>query len=284
MPRLSQAVHCFRKAAPGLLPSGYASRVNTRGKVLAVVFYGGLLLVLASVLFVILSKIAPHAISIRIGHNTEGYLAALVAGAWIQYVRPRLTGHRLEWPVVAVVAVVLIAIGVALIATDLPSRFRTLNEAFLALGLLLPYLQLRRPLPRALPAAIAIVLFVGVVIFEQTATVTDAAETFGILILAPIGFDLVDRGILEPAARTSPRVRWSWYAALVVVPIVLSVLEYQVGVSGVFGTAVRYGVRVTEAFVCLLLLELYFAVGLGWTGRRVTAAHRAGSAATVTQG
>ena len=52
------------------------------------------------------------------------------------------------------------------------------------------------------------------------------------------------------------------------VPIVLSVLEYQVGVDGVAGVAVRYGVRVTEAFVCLLLVEVYLAVLLGRTGRR----------------
>jgi hypothetical protein len=106
-----------------------------------------------------------------------------------------------------------------------------------------------------------------VVAFESTAAVTDLAETFGILILAPVAFDLVDRGLLDPAARTSTRSRWLWYAALVAVPIVLSVLEYQVGVDGVAGDAVRYGVRVTEAFICLLLVELYLAVGLGRTGR-----------------
>ena len=52
------------------------------------------------------------------------------------------------------------------------------------------------------------------------------------------------------------------------VPITLSVLEYRVGVDGVLGAAVRYGVRVTEAFICLLLVELYFAVLLGRTGRQ----------------
>jgi hypothetical protein len=28
----------------------------------------------------------------------------------------------------------------------------------------------------------------------------------------------------------------------------------------------RYGVRIAEAFLCMLLVELYFAVGLGRTG------------------
>ena len=239
-----------------------------RGKrVLPVVFYGGLALVLASTLFQWLGKVAPDAVASRVGHNSEGYLAALAVVSWIQYVRPRLTGHRREWLVTAAVAALWLALGLALVASDLPSRWRTLNETCLALALLLPYLQLRRPLPRAVPAGIAVGLFVVVVAFESTAAVTDLAETFGILILAPVAFDLVDRGILDPTARTTPRTRWLWYATLVVVPIVLSVLEYRVGVDGVLGVAVRYGVRVTEAFVCLLLVELYLAVLLGRTGR-----------------
>lgn len=257
----------------------YARRMGTRGRVLAAVYYGALLLVLASVLFQLLGKVAPSTVSVRIGHNTEGYLAALALAAWIQFVRPRLTGGRAEWAVVAVVAVVSIAIGVLLIASDLPSRWRTLNETFLALGLLLPYLQLRRPVPRGLAAGLAIVLFLGVVAFESTAAVTDLAETFGLLILAPIGFDLVDRAILDDRATTSPRLRWGWYAALVVVPIVLSVLEYRVGVDGIVGTAVRYGVRITEAFVCMLLVQLYLAVALGRTGPRAAGADRAVPAA-----
>jgi hypothetical protein len=235
-------------------------------RLLPVVFYGGLLLVLASIVFQWLARIAPDGVSSRVGHNSEGYLAALVVAAWIQYVRPRLTGQRREWLVTGAVAAVSLAVGLLLIASDLPSRWRTLNETFLALALLLPYLQLRRPVPRLLAGGIAAGLFVVVVAFESTAAVTDLAETFGLLILAPIAFDLVDRGILDRAATTSPRSRWLWYGALVLVPVALSVLEYQVGVHGVLGVAIRYGVRVTEAFVGLLLVELYLAVGLGWTG------------------
>jgi hypothetical protein len=234
---------------------------------LPAVFYGGLALLLASILFQLLAEIAPAPLASRVGHNSEGYLAALAVAGWIQYARPRLTGHRREWPVTGLVAAASLTIGLLLLASDLPSRFRTLNETFLALALLLPYLQLRRPLPRLLAGGVATGFLAVVVAFESTAAVTDLAETFGILILLPVAFDLVDRGLLDPAARTSTRSRWLWYAALAVVPIALSVLEYQVGVDGVAGVAIRYGVRVTEAFICLLLVELYLAAGLGWTGR-----------------
>jgi hypothetical protein len=93
----------------------------------------------------------------------------------------------------------------------------------------------------------------------------------GILVLAPLALDVVDRGILDPAARTSTAARRGWYALLVLAPLAFSVLEYQVGVSGLAGEAVRYLVRITEAFVCLLLVELYFAVGLRRTGRTAPA-------------
>jgi hypothetical protein len=241
-------------------------------RILPVVYYGGLALVLASILLQLLAEVAPAPVASRVDHNSEGYLAALVVAGWIQYARPRLTGHRREWAVTGLVATVSLVAGLLLFASDLPSRFRTLNETFLALALLLPYLQLRRPLPRVLAAVLAVGPFAVVVAFESTASVTDLAETFGLLILAPIGLDLVDRGILDPEARTSSRARWLWYAVVVAVPVTLSVLEYRVGVDGVAGVAIRYGVRVNEAFICLLLVELYLAVGLGWTGRRAARA------------
>jgi hypothetical protein len=264
---------------PGIRPGHAATLGRVRGKrILPVVFYGGLALVLVSILVQWLGRIAPDPVAARVGHNSEGYLAALAVAGWIQYARPRLAGHRREWAGTAAVAAACLAIGLALLASDLPSRWRTLNETFLALALLVPYLQLRRPLPRALAGGIAAGLLAVVVAFESTAAVTDLAEAFGLLILAPVAFDLVDRGILDPGARTSTRTRWLWYGALVAVPVALSVLEYQIGVDGVPGVAVRYGVRVTEAFGCLLLVELYLAVFLGRTGRRDRAAEPAAAA------
>ena len=47
----------------------------------------------------------------------------------------------------------------------------------------------------------------------------------------------------------------------------MSVLEYKVEVGGLVGEFTRYGVRIHEAFIAMLLLSLYFAVALGRTGR-----------------
>lgn len=238
-----------------------------RTRALVVSFYVVVAAVLLGVLLQVFPAVLPDGLASRIGHNSEGYLLALVVAGWIQFARPRLAVSRREWSLTAVVAVVSLVVGLLLLASDLPSRFRTLNETFLALALLLPYLQLRRPLPRYLAGAIALVVAAVVVLFNRTAGVTDLAETLGILLLAPIAFDLVDRGILDPGARTSSWLRRAWYALLVAVPVSLSLLEYRIGVDGLAGEAVRYGVRVTEAFVCLLLVELFLAVLLGRRGR-----------------
>jgi hypothetical protein len=165
-----------------------------------------------------------------------------------------------------------LTVGALLLASDLPSRFRTLNETFLAAAFVIPYLQLRRPLPARMAVSISAVVLLIVVALNRTSAVTDLAETLGVLLLAPLAFDVVDRGILDPTAVVRSRARIAWYSLLVVAPVCFSLLQYQVGVDGVLGEAIRYSVRITEAFVCLLVVELYFAVGLGRRGRRVEVA------------
>jgi hypothetical protein len=88
------------------------------------------------------------------------------------------------------------------------------------------------------------------------------------IILGVVAFDVIDRGILDPAAKTSPVWRWAWYALLVIAPVIFSLAEYHwgAGSSGVIGTSVRFAVRITEAFIFALFVEVFFAVGLGRTG------------------
>jgi hypothetical protein len=233
---------------------------------LVVSFYSLLVVTILAILLQVLPVVLPEGLASRIGHNSEGLLLALIAALWIQYAGPRLEHHSRMWLLTLVAAIACLAAGVFLLLTDFPSRFRTLNETFLAAAILIPYLQLRRPLPRLLPLALSGGILVVVIAFNRTAVVTDLAETLGVLLLAPLALDVVDRGILDSEARTSPRRRGAWYVLLVAVPVCLSLLEYRIGVGGLAGEAVRYGVRITEAFVCVLLVELYFAVAWGRTG------------------
>jgi hypothetical protein len=242
------------------------------------VFYGASVVVVVGVLAQLFAEVMPDKVASRIGHNSEGIVLALLLALWIEFARPRLAGTSREWPVTLAVAAACVLSAVLLLQSDLPSRFRTLNETFLAAAVVIPYLQLRRPLPARLAVAASAGVLAAIVVGNRTAVVTDLAEALAVLVLVPIGFDLVDRGILDPQARTSPRLRLGWYAGLVVAPIAFSVLEYQIGFDGVIGEATRYAVRVAEAFIALLLVELYFTVGLGRVGRAESPAGRGGSA------
>jgi len=241
--------------------------VRNRSTTLTVLFYTSLTAVVAAVLLQALPLLLPEALAVRIGHNSEGLVLALLLAAWIQFARPRLAGDDRAGRWTALVAAACVVLAVALLLSDLPSRFRTLNETFLAAAILIPYLQWRRPLPYRLAVWLPLAVLAATVAFNRTAPVTNLAETLGVLLLAPIAFDLVDRAVLDERAHTSRPVRWAWYVLLVVAPVVFSVLQYGIGVDGLAGEAVRYAVRITEAFVALLLIELYFAVGHGRTGR-----------------
>jgi hypothetical protein len=242
-----------------------------RRTVLTVAFYAIVAAVLVGVLLQLFALLLPDALAARIGHNSEGLLLALIIASWIQFVRPRLAGTEREWVVTAAVAGLCLGLGLFLILTDLPSRFRTLNEPLLAAALLVPYVQLRRPLPRRLALWLAIAIFAVTVVFNRTALITDLAEMLAALILVPLALDVVDRGILDPEAETSRGVRYAWYAFLVAAPIVFSVLQYQVGFDGLFGEVLRYCVRIAEVFITLLLVELYASVM-----RHRAARHQAG--------
>ena len=230
-----------------------------RRTVLLVAFYAAVAAVLLGILTQVLPLFLPDAVAGRIGHNSEGLLLALILAAWIQFVRPRVAGTDREWLVTSLAAGLCLALGLFLILTDLPSRFRTLNEPLLAAALLLPYVQVRRPLPGRTALWLAMGVLAVTVVFNRTAIITDLAEMLAALILVPLALDVFDRGILDPESETSRPTRYGWYAFLVLAPIVFSVLEYQVGFDGLLGEALRYSVRIAEVFITLLLVELYAA-------------------------
>jgi hypothetical protein len=242
--------------------------MRTRIVAVSVIFYVAVLALLLGVLFKEWVNVVPKHLAGQIGHNTEGYLAALVVAAWIQFVRPRLVGKRAEWPITIIVALAFVGLTIAMLTTDWPSRFKTLNEGTLGAALVIPYVQLPRPFPRRAALWTAIAVFIVTAVTTKTVETTDMAETYVIVLFAVIGFDLIDRGILDPRAVTSAVKRWSWYAFLVLVPIVFSLLEYHwhAGTKGLYGGSVRFVVRVDESFIFALFVHAFFGVGLGRTG------------------
>jgi hypothetical protein len=246
--------------------------MRTRTIVISTLYYVGVLALLLGVLFKEWVNILPKHLAGQIGHNSEGYLIALVLAVWIQFVRPRLAGSRSEWPTTIVVALAFLGLTIAMLTTDWQSRFKTLNEGTLGIALLLPYVQLRRPLPRRVAMWAAIAVFVITAVTIKTVATIDMAETYGMVFLGIIGFDIIDRGILDRDAVTSVAKRWLWYASLILAPVVFAVIDhYNHGRStGVVGLPIRWLVRITEAFIFALFVEVFFAVGLGRTGARET--------------
>ena len=238
-----------------------------RRRVLSWLFYGGLLLLMAAILTTLLGRLLPAELARRIGFNSEGYTLAVVLAGWIQFVRPKLT-RATRWQVTLVAAACL-ALALALYTSALPSQFKTLNETFFALSLILPYVTLPRPLRRWPPMAsvgLLVAVLVGVASSPAQSPVVLLAETVAALILVPLAFDVVDRGILEPTARTVSGLRYCWYAVLVVVPLLVVLLGTEARSGGGFADVLEYLGRVHEAVIGILLVQLYFAVGLGRTG------------------
>jgi hypothetical protein len=248
--------------------------VIDRRRLFAILYYGGLALVLALILLQLLDDVVGKKMATHIGRNSEAYLAALVLSAWIQYARPRLTGTRAGWPAAILAGGLMLGIAVVLIQSDLPSRIRTLNEAFIALAVLIPYVHARRPVSRVLSYGLPGVVLLLVLAVGDRGVVRDLAETAIMLILIPIGLDLVDRGILQSDAVTSVPARWAWYAALVLIPIVFVALRKGAHVGGWAGNRMLYSQRGLEGYIATFFIEVYFAVFLGWVGRRLTPAHR----------
>lgn len=235
-------------------------------KALGLLFYGALVVVLVMILFKLLPAVLPDLVAGRISRNSEGILLVLILAAWIQGVRPRLRGTAREWPVTLAVGAASLAVGLLLFFTDPINQVKTLNETFLAAALLVPYVQLARPLPRWVPYAAAVVILVVVLVGNENATITLMAEALGALMMTTIALDVVDRGILDPLARTSVALRVAWYAFLLAGPVIFWQTDNGAGVDGGLGTFLVYAGRTTEVFLCLLALQLYLAVGLGRTG------------------
>ncbi len=249
-----------------------------RRKAVAVLYYGGLCLLLALIVTKSLPHLLPATVARHIGYDSEGYVLALLLPPWIEYVRPRLTGKPFGWAVTPAAAAASLSVGLLLYNShSIIGGVKTLNETFFALALLIPYVQLTRRLSGFAAVACAVGVLAGIVAAEYTplATITtNLAEGTVMLLLAPLAFDLADRVILQPDRPGPQRLRRAWWVLLAVAPLAFIVLVHvHLGVP--LHAAVRYATRAQEAFVGMLLLELYFAA----RGPRRTAAPTAGVAA-----
>jgi hypothetical protein len=207
-----------------------------------------------------LETVFPAELAKDIGEDSEALLLALVLAAWIELARPRLLQAAHAWALTTAAAAACLLLGsVMFFGHTLPRSVATFSEPMLALALLLPYLQLRRPLPRRLVAGVPLAALLLIVLAFDSLDAARASEALAWLVLVPIGLDVVDRRILEPSEHTSTVLRWSWYLLLITAPVVLSdVVRDTLG--GLPGQAVSYAIDVQEAWLGLLLLHLYAAL------------------------
>jgi hypothetical protein len=234
---------------------------------LTIAFYSALVALIVAIMFELLPSVTSDLIAGRIARNSEGIVLLLIIAAWIQFARPHLAKTTRQWPISLGVAVVCLALGLLLFFTDPNNRVKTLNETFLAASVLIPYMQLPRPIPRAVPLGISGAFLLLVLVGNTNPTITLMAEAMAALIMTPIALDIVDKGILDANATTVRAVRYAWYTFLVIGPLVFWATDNGATVSGWLGDVLTYAGRTTEVFLCLLILELYFAVGHGRIGR-----------------
>ncbi len=221
-------------------------------------FYGLLVLLVLSILTGVLKAVAPAGLAAHLSRNSEGYVMALVLAAWIEFVRPRMgRGPRMVEATVGA-AVACLAAGLFLVLGPLPSVVGTLNEGFFALAVLVCWVQLPRPVPKA-AWLLPVVAFLTAVLFASHPDVVSAAEYLAAYVIFPIGLDLVDPGILRPGVRTRRPLVLAWMGLLVVFVIVVHVLPGLRLMDGIEDVA-RFLSRITEALVAMFLTHLYLTL------------------------
>ncbi|UYM06543.1 hypothetical protein [Solicola gregarius] len=230
-----------------------------------VVFYVAVFALFALIVGKQLSTILPAGVASQIGHNSESLCFALLVCAMIQFLRPARLSAAQRWGVSAAIAVGCIAVGWLLVLSDLPSNVATLNEPIIAAGVLALYLQLERPL--RWPSAYAAAVLAFIVVLFDTELVLNQAESLVLILLAPIGLDVMDRMVLAGRAYDVPIRRHLWCAALVVFALAMMALApwAREDLSGALRLGIDYAHRAAEAYWGWLLVHLYFSY---WLGRR----------------
>lgn len=80
------------------------------------------------------------------------------------------------------------------------------------------------------------------ILANRTAVITQQAETLAFIALAPLAFDLGDRRSLDHGAPDRPGLRRLTWAALLIIPDLISVLRDR-AYEGLLGEGIRYSSR-----------------------------------------
>jgi hypothetical protein len=216
----------------------------------------------------LLPALLPTKLAAQVGNEGEAVMFAALMAATVQWVRPWASAKANPYLAVAPLALASVAFGIYLLYSDLPGRFATYSESFVAAGVLAFYVLVPRPFRQAIwltPIVLAII-----VLGYDTTFVIKQSEDLVMIMLAPITFDVVDRTILDPDAEERPRLRLAWCVSLVLAWLVFwqTADAMRPNISGPFENAVDYAHRANEAYWGLLIITLYFSYWLGkdWYG------------------
>jgi hypothetical protein len=232
-----------------------------------VAFYVAGTLILLVMVTKALTHVLPGVLAHEVNDESEALPIAVLFCAYVQFVwRPPFIGEVGRWPVALSLAAVSWLIAWLLLTLPLPSSVVTLNESFVAVGALIIYACLPRPMPY--PLVLGAVLVVLVLVLNSTDFLTAQAESMVPIALMPIAFDWADRTIIDPRAEDNPGRRAVWCVLLVVVPVVARAHVHIASIHDVL----HYERRATEGFLGLLLVHVYFSYLLGdrWRRRTVT--------------
>lgn len=228
---------------------------------------GGLLLLLAAVVTGVTGRVLPSPLASKVGYNSEGYLFASVLIPWVYYLA-RHPWSRRRVQVSGLLGALWLVVGWGLLNSSLPSAIKTLNEPALALGIVLPYVALRRPfagwVPLTLVCSCLTAIGLGMlaarpdpgVPMGQDNWVIYLGEGVFLVLLAIVALDLVERWMLDPSARPLTGVwRGVFYAMLVATPIMVSAIGMSARVDDQWhNMTLNYLGRVHESFVGVFLL------------------------------
>src|SRR4051812_12648421 len=141
----------------------------------AAIFYLFFIVLLIIITTKHLGDLLPKHFAKQVSDNSEGYTVALVACAFLHFVRPAARRRGVTFPVGLLGG--LVCLGAAFICKNvdsLPVSVQTLNEAFFALAFLLAYVSLPRPMPYAPLFSLAVLI--GLLIAHDTSIVVKGAE------------------------------------------------------------------------------------------------------------